>query len=120
MKIGNHTVTTGTLIAIIGVAVLLGTVAYGIYTVTSNHVTGAPSGLPSFILTANSSTPISGDTLQLTCQLGSSAIGLSGWTVDLRNNGALVGTQTADATGKAVFNITITASFDFVATGTHN
>jgi hypothetical protein len=90
----------------------------GGYVITSNHVSGTPTTPETLTLTANSTSPMANDVLQLTAHLSGSNAG--GLAVTLKNNGNIVGLPVnTNTNGDAVFYWTITAPYDFVAQVTH-
>ncbi len=56
------------------------------YLMTSNHITGIPTPLATLTLTANSTTPTVGDTLQLAAHVSDNQAGIP---ITLTNNDAL-------------------------------
>ena len=110
-------------IVIVAVAVIvlisaLSINAYASYVMTSNHVAGSPKTQVSLTLTSNSSVPTVGDTLMLTVHVSDNS---AGDAIVLVNNGASVGSPVStDSIGNAVFYVVVSASYDFVASGTHN
>jgi S-adenosylhomocysteine hydrolase len=105
-------------LALVSIALIsIAATVYGIYTMTSNHIAGpSPPIKTTLALSSNSSTPFSGDTLELAVHVSDNIAGLP---ITLINNGNSIGVINTDATGTAVFRIAVTAAYDFVANASH-
>lgn len=91
--------------------------AYGIYIMTSNHVTGTPQAKATLTLTANTTGIVVGDTLHLVAHVSDNTAGI---TINVTNNSVQVGTAVTDSNGNAAIDAAdITSAYDFVATGAH-
>lgn len=111
----NNLIKTALIVAVVA----LGTVgvAYAAYIMTSNHVTGTPGTQATLTLTSSTASPISGVAFQLTAHVSDNTPGIP---VTLYNNAVQIGVPVStDTNGDAVFTVSVTAAYDFHATGQH-
>jgi hypothetical protein len=117
VQIGSRKIIIVFLAAILITLTVTAAGIYASYVMKSNSLKGTPTAQATLTLSANSTSPVVGDTLMLIAHVSDNSTGIP---ITLTNNDVAVGTPIdTDSEGNAVFYVVVTSAYDFVATGTH-